>query len=132
MKTAIKIIGTLLIIGLGTYIFTTYIDPTPRNRAERAVESYLKENLSDPSGYEPISFGNLDTMPIFDDIPNRDGSLKTELDSLDGIPNPLHHQDNAVFFIITHSYRAKNEYGAFTIYSVSYGLNKEFQVVWVI
>jgi len=62
MKAAIKIIGVLLVIGIGIYTYTYYINLNPQNRAERAVNSYLKENLPDPSGYKSISFNKLDTL----------------------------------------------------------------------
>ena len=45
-----------------TAIYFSSCSNSPADKAESAVKSYLKENLKNSNGYDPISFSKLDTL----------------------------------------------------------------------
>jgi hypothetical protein len=63
---------------------------TPEQKAKSAIKKFLEKTLNDPSSYEPVDFGKLDSMFLLAD---------------DG---------RKVFsgYTLVHSYRAKNGFNA--------------------
>lgn len=56
-KTIIIAIVTVVAIAVAVFYYTR-----PQQRAERAIKSYLKENLNDPSKLEIVKFKKIDTL----------------------------------------------------------------------
>ena len=80
---------------------------TDQQKAESAVKDYIKEQLDDPSSYEPISFTD----------------LKPRYDSSDRFQ---------VGWYISHTLRAKNKFGAKIKKTYLFELDGDFSVASVL
>lgn len=84
---------------------------SPEKKAQKAVHRYLMETLDDPSRYEPVSWGELDSVINtlkFDES----GKLVEGVDY-----NTLH---------IDHTYRAPNKMGGLELYNKTFYMDKDF------
>lgn len=75
-----------------------------QKKAEQSVQTYLEENLNDPKSYESIEFGKLDSIKGY-----KEGDAKK--------------------WVIFHSYRAANAFGAKMKFASYFELNNDFKVV---
>lgn len=55
MKTILLTISAMLLISCA---------PNPEKMIKKSIQNYLNENLNDPASYEPIEFGDIDTLEI--------------------------------------------------------------------
>lgn len=124
---------------------------SPEKTAQKLVKDYLKENLKDPSSYEPIEFGSLDTLytsvaadtdyiklakeateylqkAVYDDYGSGWGiigmKLKEKADSIERNFVPAFKGWKMV-----HKYRAKNGFGALDLSTDIFCFNKELSKV---
>lgn len=64
-----------IIILAAASVCLTSCSNSPTDKAESSVKSYLKDNLKNPSTYEPILFSKLDTLEQPDTLDNKKVSL---------------------------------------------------------
>jgi hypothetical protein len=82
-------------------------------KAKDAIKIYLNENLDDISTYEPVKFGNLDTLKKLDLTGT---SLKNS-------------RGNSLDFEMFHSYRIKGRDGAKHLIKEYFKLNSKIEVI---
>jgi hypothetical protein len=113
---------------------------TPQTRAERAVTEFLKKQLNDPSSYQSIEFGKLDSIKVDTaeihrlrviEMEEKDGLLATIdmrpfYDSFAKATSDSMHQLG--YWQIEHSYRAKNGFGALMRTTDIFYLDTNFKV----
>ncbi|WP_343539639.1 hypothetical protein [Sphingobacterium thalpophilum] len=116
-----------LMLAITTICFMTFcsspVGPNNENKAQRLISEYLKRNLNDPESYESIEFSSIDSLKsiIFytDEYSHYDKYSKDKSNNLQmrlayskllvqlaSQPNPPKG------FSLTHTYRAKNGFGA--------------------
>lgn len=89
-----------------TTVYLTSCASSPTDKAQSSVRSYMKENLKNSSSYEPLSFTELDTLEQADTSDTKKISLYT----------------------ITHHYNITNSDNDKIIMTVSFHLDKNFNV----
>lgn len=82
-------------------------------KAKDAIKSYLNENLDDMSTYEPVKFGNLDSLKELD-------LTSTSLEN---------SKDSSLYFEMFHSYRIKGVDGAKYLTKEYFILNSKIEVI---
>ena len=129
---------------------------SPEKTAQKLVKDYLKENLKDPSSYQPAKFGQLDSTysefvlndgliereikPIMDESERymEQGDFNKAIDKAGEAATKreeLQAKMRAEFvpeFIgwsISHTYRAKNGFGALDISTDTFYFDKELTMV---
>jgi len=127
---------------------------TTQGKVETSVKNFLKENLNDPSSYEPISFDSLENRMGADgdweieleiaslelelelELSKLESniaydaltiSLKNQLDSLKEIKENLEYK--VIGYCVGHKYRAKNGFGALISEHSFFNLDTNFKVI---
>jgi hypothetical protein len=82
-------------------------------KAKDAIKTYLNENLDDISTYEPVKFGNLDTLKKLD-------LTGTSLEN---------SKNNSLYFEMFHSYRIKQSNGEKYLIKEYFLINSKIEVI---
>jgi hypothetical protein len=117
---------------------------TPQQKAEAAVKQYLQKNMDDPSSYEPVEFGKLDSAYSTLEDDSAYIAMNAEIagiypETIADINKKTALQNNLTKYIssyknkwtgytITHKARAKNKLGALVMENLKFTLDKNFNV----
>ena len=125
--------------------------PTKEELAHTAIKEYIKGKMNDPSSYQSVSFGKLDTVftpfisHIKTDLPfvldtfrtdSREGialqnSRQSSRDSLTKLleTERKNFKPRMEFFTMEHSFRGKNALGALILNNIQFQFDTTMKVV---
>lgn len=108
---------------------------------EDVIKEYLKNNMNDPSSYEPVSFGYVDTINISfeekyptlvdarkDHVLTGDSVRISRIDSL----RSVYESSDTRYYRVIHKYRGKNSFGALILKESMFLLNSDLKVYEVV
>lgn len=89
---------------------------------EKSISNYVQTSFKDPSSYEKISIKILDTVTVAKKIKAyEDRGMSHE--QFDNEP-----KDKFLYYTVSHKYRAKNSFGALTVYDDIVSMDKDFKI----
>lgn len=148
--------GSIRLFAVVGLLFCMAACSSPEKTAQKLVKDYLKENLKDPSSYQSAKFGQLDSTysefvldedcvekelkPIIEESERymKHGDFEKAIDKAEEVAikrKELQVKKRSEFvpeFIgwsISHTYRAKNGFGALDISTDTFYFNKELTEV---
>ncbi|MFI0429214.1 hypothetical protein [Mariniflexile sp. HMF6888] len=92
------------------------------NPVEKSIANYVQTNFKDPSSYEKISIKILDTITVAKKIKIYEdrGMSHTQFDN--------EPKDKFLYYTVNHKYRAKNSFGAMTVYDDIVSMDKNYNI----
>ncbi|PVH26298.1 hypothetical protein [Sphingobacterium corticibacter] len=109
------------------------------DKAHTLIEDYIAKHAHDPESYESVEFGNLDPVDnlVFADQKYQElqkqldieSDLDIKLQIIDELRQMLDSKEYGEGFAVIHTYRAKNSFGAKTLSTTRFYINKDLSKV---
>lgn len=125
-----------MLIFFGAVIVLSSCNKSKEHKAENLIKDYIEKNANDPSSYEAVEFGKLDTFSqisvfseyyneVLKDYNSSEDDIFLKQESSNELSNIINDpKQNPLSYSIKHSYRIKNAYGARVLVSTVFYLNQ--------